>query len=219
VIPNSPSDFPEDQVQPEDADQSAAEDAAQPGKSDAETMSIDQVMAAQGAGPAEPQEDLGPLLDDTRNRLLRTQAELENFRKRSRRELEDANRYASVSLMRDLLPVLDNLNRAIEAAEKNESAVGLLDGVKMVAEQFGNVLKQHHCVPIDADGERFDPNVHEAMAQLPSEDHTAGSVMSVTQTGYMLHDRVVRPAQVIVAAPSSPAPTGDNVTDDEFRDN
>jgi molecular chaperone GrpE len=142
--------------------------------------------------------------------LLRTQAELENFRKRARRELEDAQRYASLSLMRDLLPVLDNLNRAIEAAETSESAAGLLDGVKMVADQFGNVLKQYHCVPIDAAGEHFDPNVHEAIAQLPSEEYAAGSVMSVAQTGYVLHDRVVRPSQVIVAAPSSPSSTGDN---------
>ncbi len=161
------------------------------------------------AGEAEG-EDKVVELQEARARLLRTQAELENFRKRSRRELEDEKRYAALPLLRDLLPVLDNLNRAIASAEQIENASSLLDGVKMVAEQFQGVLKQHQCVSIEADGEKFDPNLHEAIAQLPSEEHAPGSVSQVTQRGYRLHDRVVRPAQVIVAAPSTQDPTRNN---------
>jgi molecular chaperone GrpE len=198
-------------MNPEEASEGNAEAPYEDAASSADTLSIDEALAADVA--EQTKTDLADELEETRNRLLRTQAELDNFRKRARRELEDAQRYASISLMRDLLPVLDNLNRAIEAAEKSDSASGLLDGVKMVVEQFGSVLKQYHCVPIEAAGERFDPNVHEAIAQLPSPDHAAGSVMSVTQTGFLLHDRVVRPSQVIVAAPSSDPPSGDNETE------
>lgn len=200
---NGPSGSPEDELYPVNSTEPSQAEATE---SAADSLPIDEAMASDVAAAG----GLVPELEETRNRLLRTQAELENFRKRARRELEDAQRYASISLMRDLLPVLDNLDRAIDAAEKSSNAAGLLDGVKMVAEQLGGVLKQYHCLPIDAHGQQFNPNVHEAIAQLPSEEHLPGSVMSVTQTGYLLHDRVVRPSQVIVAAPSSPASSGDN---------
>ncbi len=203
MIPNGHSGPPEDELNPVDSTEQSQLEAAE---SAAETVPIEEVLASDVAAAG----GLVAELEETRNRLLRTQAELENFRKRARRELEDEQRYASISLMRDLLPVLDNLDRAIEAAEKSSSAAGLLDGVKMVAEQLGGVLKQYHCLPIDAEGQRFNPNIHEAIAQFPSEDHSPGSVMSVTQAGYLLHDRVVRPSQVIVAAPSSSASSGDN---------
>ena len=139
-------------------------------------------------------------LEEAEQRILRLQAELENYRKRTQRAMEEERRYASLPLLRDLLAVWDNLQRAIEAAEQHENATSLLDGVKMVAEQFSGVLKQHHCEPIEADGRPFDPNLHEAIAQYPSDDHEPGHVSQVTQVGYHLHDRVIRPAQVIVAS-------------------
>jgi len=146
-------------------------------------------------------------LADAQDRLLRLQAELENFRKRTRRAMEEELRYACLPLMRDLLTVLDNLQRAIDAADRLEnspdrldSSAGLLAGVRMVAEQFALVLKQHHCQPIDAQNARFDPHVHEAIAQWPSDEHEPGTVAQVAQVGYLLHGRVVRPSQVIVAA-------------------
>jgi molecular chaperone GrpE len=140
-------------------------------------------------------------LREAQQRALRLQAELENFRKRTQRAMEEERRYACLPIMRDLLVVVDNLQRAIEAAEANENSTGLLEGVKMVAEQLTNVLKQHHCEHIEAVGEPFDPHKHEAIAQLPSEEHEPGHVSKVTQSGYQLHDRVIRPSQVIVAAP------------------
>jgi molecular chaperone GrpE len=130
---------------------------------------------------------------------LRAHAELDNYRKRASRELEDRTRYAELDVLRDLLPVLDNVDRAIEAAEKSDDAAALLDGFKMVHQQLNDLLKAHHCQPIEALHQPFDPNVHHAVMQQPSEEHPANTVLMVTQGGYQLHDRVVRPSQVIVS--------------------
>jgi molecular chaperone GrpE len=145
-------------------------------------------------------------LDETRQKNVRLQAELENFRKRTMRTMDEERRYASLPLLRDLLPVVDNLQRAITAAEMHENASGLLAGVKMVADQLTAILQRHHCEPIAAEGAAFDPHLHEAIAQHPSAEHLPGHVCLVAQVGYQLHDRVVRPAQVIVAAPRPAAP-------------
>ena len=134
------------------------------------------------------------------DRLLRLHAEMQNLRNRQSREIADERRYAALPVVRELLPVVDNIDRAIEAAEKAGEADTLLEGFRLVRQQLATILSQHHCEPIDAAGQPFDPNFHEAILQQPSADVPAGSVMMVTQTGYKLHDRVVRPAQVIVSA-------------------
>lgn len=138
-------------------------------------------------------------LEEAGDRLLRAQAELENYRKRARRELEDSLRYAAMPLLRDLLPVIDNLDRALSAAEKSSETGGLIDGVKMVAQSFQSILARHDCKRIDALGKPFDPAVHEAISQQPSAEHPPGTVLLVAQDGYTLYDRVIRPAQVIVS--------------------
>lgn len=138
-------------------------------------------------------------LSDADQRVLRVQAELENFRKRVRREMEDERRFAIVPLVKDLLHVVDNLERAIEAAHASPDSQGLLDGVKMVASQLQGVLAQHHCQRIADVGEPFDPNQHQAIAQEPSAEHPAGTVTRAAQVGYKLQDRVIRPAQVFVS--------------------
>jgi molecular chaperone GrpE len=148
---------------------------------------------------------------EANDRALRSHAELENFRKRSQRELADERRYAVVPFARDLLAVVDNLERAIEAANTqtrsaSEGTAGstsdvthLLEGVKLVADQLENVLKQHQCTRIDTVGTPFDPNFHQALAQEPSVEHPAGTITRAAQSGYKLHDRVIRPAQVFVS--------------------
>jgi molecular chaperone GrpE len=145
-------------------------------------------------------------LRDANERALRAQAELENYRKRSQRELAEERRYAVVPLVRDLLTVVDNLERAIEATQTgsvsegpNDRVATLLGGVKLVATQLDAVLKQHQCVRIDTVGAPFDPNLHQAIAQEPSDQYPAGTVTRAAQSGYKLHDRVVRPAQVFVS--------------------
>ena len=156
---------------------------------------------AQVADPLEELESLRDKLAESQDKLLRTQAELENYRKRSRRELEDERRFAEIHLVRDLLPIVDNLSRAIEAAEKNADAGKLLEGFKMMQKQFEQVFAQHHCKLITAEvvGEPFDPNRHEAILQQPSEEHEDHTVLGVTRPGLELHERIVRPAQVIVS--------------------
>jgi molecular chaperone GrpE len=138
-------------------------------------------------------------LSEARDKMLRAQAELDNYRKRARRELEDERRYSEIDLIRDLLPVLDNISRAVDAAEKKADAASLLEGIKLVRQQLGSLLERHHCKTIDAEGKPFDPAHHEAVMQQPAADKPENTVTMVVQTGYQLHDRVVRPAQVIVS--------------------
>ena len=156
--------------------------------------------------PAGKQVETPPVVEDpaaelqaVRDRELRCRAELDNFRKRAAREYQDGLRYANLPLLQDLLPVIDNIDRAIEAAGKNADADALLEGFRMVSQQLEDVLKRHHCTRIEALDAPFDPNVHHAVMQQPSDEHPANTVMMVTQNGYQLHDRVVRPSQVIVS--------------------
>lgn len=144
-------------------------------------------------------EQLRADLREATDRVLRAQAELENYRKRARRELEEERRYANLPLLRDLLPVVDNIQRAIAAAEKSSDAGGLLDGIRMVASSLEATLARHHCQRIAALRQSFDPAVHEAIAQQPAADVPPHTVVAVAQDGYMLYDRVVRPAQVVVS--------------------
>lgn len=149
-------------------------------------------------------DDLAQLRADlaaAQDRALRTQADLENYRKRAQRELQDERRYAELALVRDLLPVVDNLQRAIDAAQGSTDAAGLLSGVRLVSEQLAAALQQHHCSPIPAaPGQPFDVNLHQAVSTQPSGEHPPGTITAVMQAGYQLHDRVIRPSMVSVAS-------------------
>ncbi|MDA7949861.1 MAG: nucleotide exchange factor GrpE [Pirellulaceae bacterium] len=143
-------------------------------------------------------------LDESRNDALRHQAELENFRKRVYRDQEQERKYSTLPLLSDLLPAIDNLQRATESAKESENAASLVEGVDMVIDQLLTVLERQHCKKIEALGLPFDPNFHEAIGQAPSPaGYEPGTVTMVTREGYQLHDRVVRPAQVFVAASAS----------------
>jgi molecular chaperone GrpE len=129
--------------------------------------------------------------------LQRLAAEFENYRKRAAREQERLVAHAHERLVRELLPVLDDLERALEAAERHEEAA-LVDGVRLVERSLRNALEKEGLVEIEADG-AFDPHVHEALLTQAREDAEPGSVVEVLQRGYRLGDKVVRPARVIVA--------------------
>jgi molecular chaperone GrpE len=132
--------------------------------------------------------------------VLRGRAEMENFRKRMQRDADQQLKFANLSVVRDLLDVIDNLNRALESAKGDETNTkALIDGVQMVSQQFTDVLARHGCTKIEALGAEFNPNIHQAIAQMPSPDHPSGKVAQEVAVGYMLHDRVIRPAQVIVS--------------------
>src|SRR3954453_2042916 len=133
-------------------------------------------------------------------RLLRLQAEMQNLRNRTSREIADERKYAALPILADLLPVIDNIDRAIEAAEKAGESDNLLAGFRLVKQQLHTILSRNECIPIPAENEVFDPNVHQAILQQPSTEVPAGNVMMVAQQGYKMHDRVVRPAQVIVSS-------------------
>jgi len=152
------------------------------------------------AAPADEVARLKAELEDVKDRALRGWAELENYRKRSARQMEEERRYAALPLLRDLLPVLDNMKRAVEASEKNHDLAGLREGVKMIVQQFETVLARHHCTPIAALHQPFDPNVHDAILRQPSSDFPPNTVIQEVRQGFRLHDRVVRPTQVIVSA-------------------
>jgi len=141
-------------------------------------------------------------IDDLENRLLRLTAEYDNFRKRSQREKAEARQFANQHLLEKQLPVLDNFEMALTAAKDADPAIR--DGVQMIYDQFVGVLKDAGVEPIDAEGEPFDPNIHEAISQQETTDVEEGTVVQQVQRGYKLNDRLVRPARVIVArAPES----------------
>ena len=179
--------------------------AAEDGECRDQPRDEDAAAAAGDSNPNDRQdadddlESLRAELAEAKDRTLRLQAELENYRRRVQREMEEERRYAMMPLMRDLLPVRDNIERAIAAAEQARDASSLLEGFRMVSEQFHTVLAKHHCVEIAAMYEPFDPNRHEAIQQLPSDEHAPGTVVDVAQIGFQLHERVVRPSQVIVS--------------------
>lgn len=130
-------------------------------------------------------------------RFLRERAELENFKRRMQREKADALRFATEPLIRELLPVVDNLERAVEHATADGQS--LLDGVRLVLKSLVDVLDRHGVKRIDAVGESFDPSRHEAMAQVESTEHEPNQVVEQHHRGYVLHDRLLRPALVTVS--------------------
>jgi molecular chaperone GrpE len=154
------------------------------------------------------QEDLEALRTRAQERdqfldlLRRTQADFDNYQKRNRAEREQERRFAQKPLAQDLLPVLDNLERAVAAARQSNESGPLVQGVSMVLAQFQELLKRHNITRIEAEGLPFDPNLHMAVAQRPADaTHPANTVAQVVEGGYMMHDRVLRPARVIVAMP------------------
>jgi molecular chaperone GrpE len=133
------------------------------------------------------------------DRFVRQVAELENFKKRSTREKDEAVRFANESLVRDLLPVIDNLERAVAHAQGGGNGKPLVEGVEMVLKGLLDVLAKHGVAQILAVGQPFDPEKHEAMAQVESENHAPNTVIEEHHKGYLLKDRLLRPALVTVA--------------------
>jgi molecular chaperone GrpE len=139
-----------------------------------------------------------PPAEETDDRLLRLAADFDNYKKRAARERQEYVALANERLLAELLPILDDLERALNAAEEHQEAQ-LEDGVRLVHRSLAALLERYGVAPIETDG-KFDPHVHEALLSQPSEVEE-GSVIDVVQKGYKLGDRVVRPARVIVAAP------------------
>jgi len=140
--------------------------------------------------------------DDFKDRWLRAVAEQDNVRKRARREVSDARRFAVVDMLRDLLEVLDNFERAAASAadDEAEDAKGLRSGLDLIHGRFHEILKGRGLVPVPAEkGQAFDPAIHEAVMRIESDDVETGGIVEVAQKGYRLEDIVLRPARVVVA--------------------
>jgi len=134
----------------------------------------------------------------------RTQADFENYRRRSQRDREQERQLMLMSIVRDILPVLDNLELALHAAQEAGETGPLAQGVKMVQSQFLDVLRRNGIKVIEALGQPFDHNLHEAVAQQPAAGQPANTVVHVLAPGFLLDDRVLRPAKVVVSAPEGP---------------
>lgn len=162
------------------------------------------IPAAEAVEP-DPMTVLREERDKLRDQLLRTAADFDNFRKRARKDVEDAERRGKEDVIREVLPVLDNLERALAAtatlpADAGAAEVkGIVDGVKMVLRLFEDQAARMGLSKVKTVGERFDPGVHDAIQQVETDEHPAGTVMQEIVAGYRLGEKLVRPAMVVVA--------------------
>jgi molecular chaperone GrpE len=159
------------------------------------------------SAPADVQPADAPALDEVRrerdtlqDRLLRTAAEFDNYRKRMDRERRELSEYAATDVLTDLLPIVDNLERALQAPAAADDA--FRKGVELILKQMFDVLRKRNVRPIEAAGQMFDPNFHNAVIHEASDEHREGEVMQELQRGYMIGDRLLRPAMVKVAKSS-----------------
>lgn len=155
---------------------------------------------------AEAQADIVALQEEVaglKDRLMRAVAETENVRKRAERERDAAAKYGIAGFARDIVAVADNFARAIkavpDAAREDESVRTLIDGVEMIERELQQALERNGVKRIDPKDEAFDPNFHQAVAEIPANDKTPGTVAEVVQAGYVIDDRLIRPAMVVVA--------------------
>jgi molecular chaperone GrpE len=187
VIEQDNEDSMQDVPSTPTAPESAADEAAQ-ATDDALTELEGKLAAAQAEA------------SENHDRMLRMAAELDNFRKRAAREMEDIRKYATESLIRQLLTVVDNLERAIASASTdNENGQSVVDGVALTLAEIMKILEKHQVKPIQALGEPFDPTFHQAMCQEESTDQPPNTVVQEFQKGYLIHDRLLRPAMVVVS--------------------
>lgn len=152
------------------------------------------------AATADPTADLTAEVEKWKDLALRTAAELDNFRKRSSRDMQDARAYANADLLRGLLPILDTFEMGLEAARAESEQSIVFQGLKMVQGMFGNFLRDLGVEEIPAEGRAFDPNLHEALSTESSDTVPDHSVIRVQRRGYRLKDRLLRPANVVVSS-------------------
>lgn len=172
-------------------------DDAPPGP-DADRMTPD----GSKSQPASPEETIARLqaqIDQQKDQTLRDRADLENTRKRLQREKEEAVRYANTRLLETLLPILDNFELGMMEARRTAEGSAVLVGMSMVQKQLENFLTESGLQSIEATGQKFDPNLHEALGEEPSAEVPEGQVLRVQRKGYKLKDRLIRPASVFVS--------------------
>jgi len=165
----------------------------QQGNGDATASAVGESEAGQIKDPRDEE------IRELKDRVLRLAAEMDNTRKRLEREKSDGISFANECLLRELLPVVDNLERAVGHAEKETDCQSLLSGVRMTMKAFLDVLAKFGCAPFESAGKVFDPNYHEAILQREDPEKPGKTVLEEYQKGYTLHDRLLRPALVVVS--------------------
>ena len=184
--------------------------AAGTAHADAATEGESVKMADDDETGLDPVEALIAERDSLKDQLLRALADVENMRRRTEREMETARKYGHTGFSRDLVGAIDNLARAVEAAPKGEEAPsaeaidGLVTGIEMSWQEIQTTMERHGIRRISPKGEKFDYNFHQAMFEMPSADLAPGTVVEVVQHGYVLHDRLLRPAMVGVSKAAEP---------------
>lgn len=187
-------DIPEEQA----AENTATHTEAESGQT-AEEAEAAETSAFESEQEETGLDSLRKQADENMERYLRTQADFDNFRRRSRLEKEDFAKYASSKVVEQLLPVLDNFERAIMASKDSKDIESLLKGIEMIQRQLGQVLEQEGLKHLEAVGQPFNPEFHQAIMQVESEEHEEGTVVEELQKGYVFKDKVLRPAMVKVA--------------------
>ncbi|MEO8799984.1 MAG: nucleotide exchange factor GrpE [Polyangiaceae bacterium] len=158
------------------------------------------------SAPADPLADARAESSRFKDQWMRTAADFDNFRKRARREVDDARKAGREDLLRELLPVFDNLERALTSAQRATDIKGVAEGLGMVMKQFEATLGRVNITKVATVGHAFDPSIHEAIQQVETDEHPAGQVVAEVQPGYVQGDKLVRAALVVVAKPPSSTP-------------
>jgi molecular chaperone GrpE len=166
-----------------------------------------------GSGAGAPKDPLAEAKADVarfRENWMRAAADFDNFRKRARRELEDARKAGREDLLRDLLPVFDNLERGVQSAQHATDVKAVTEGLGMILKQFEGTLGKAGITRVATVGKAFDPAMHEAIQQVETSDHPAGTIVAEVQPGYMAGERLIRAAMVVVAKPKAEGGSGAN---------
>lgn len=138
-------------------------------------------------------------LEAEKDRFIRLSAEFDNYRKRKQREIDEFKKFANETVFKQFLPVVDNLERAMSSAENNQDLDSLIKGVKLTHKEILKVFQDFNVKPVQAENQLFDPNFHQAVTQKETNEVPENTVTDVLQTGYLLHDRLIRPAMVVVS--------------------
>lgn len=189
--PDNETEIMEEQQDAQSAEETAEQVDAASAEEETSTESVEELKARIEALNAQTEEYM--------QRLARSQADFDNFRKRTIREKEELGKYASSKLIAELIPVIDNFGRALDTRPEGEASESFVKGVEMIYRQFDSVLQAEGLTTMEAVGQPFNPEFHQAVMQVESDEHEEGIVVEELQKGYMLKDKVLRPAMVKVS--------------------
>lgn len=173
--------------------------AAEEAQNGQQEEAVEQEASAEAAEQPDELAQLRVQAEENYQRFLRVQADFDNFRRRARTEKEDFAKYASLKLIEQLLPVVDNFDRALSSSKETKDFDSLVKGLEMTFRQIDQVLAQEGLKPIESVGQPFNPEIHQAVMQVESDEHEEGIVVEELQKGYMLKEKVIRPAMVKVS--------------------